>query len=204
MNTTTAATRKTAAGTKVYIHTNCECAKVNGKVLKGIETVEAAEQFAADNDFPYTLCKTSQVDEVEADEMDEDEELLEEGFEGGGEPEFTVVVDNQDQFGKQRRDAVAALVEALGAEMVFKGIKNKHKTGNDAFQVEITKAPAHLQPLVESFLDELDEEVPDVVDEAKSEGLAEGWDANTRQKHYKNTARRYIVRKGAELAARLA
>ena len=202
MNTTTAATRKTAAGTKVYAHTNCSCAKVNGKVVKGIETVEAAEQFAADNGYAFTLCKTSVVDEVE--ELDEDEALLEEGFEGGGEPEFTVVVDNQDQFGKQRRDAVAALVEALGAEMVFKGIKNKHKTGNDAFQVEITKAPAHLQPLVESFLDELDEEVPDVVDEAKAEGLTEGWDANTRQKHYKNTARRFIVRKGAELAARLA
>lgn len=200
---TTAATRKTAAGTKVYIHTNCECAKINGKVVKGIETVEAAEQFAADNDFPFTLCKTSQVDEVEADELDEDEELLEEGFEGGGEPEFEVVVDNTDQYGKQRRDAIAALAEKLGAELAFKGIKNKHRTGNDAFQVTITKAPAHLQPLVESFLEELDEEVPDVVDEAKSEGLAEGWDANTRQKHYKKAARTYIVRKGAELAARL-
>ena len=203
MNTTTAATRKTAAGTKVYIHTNCECAKINGKVVKDIDTVEAAEQFAADNDFPFTLCKTSQVDEVEADEMDEDEELLEQGFEGGGEPEFEVIVDNTDQYGKQRRDAIAALVEKLGAELTFKGIKNKHRTGNDAFQVEITKAPAHLQPLVESFLDELDEEVPEVVDEAKAEGLAEGWDANTRQKHYKKAARTYIVRKGAELAAQL-
>jgi hypothetical protein len=201
MNATTAATRKTAAGTKVYIHTNCSCAKVNGKILKGIDTVEAAEQFAADNDFPFTLCKTSQVDEVEAAELDDEDD--EEGFEGGGEPEFEIVVDNVDQYGKQRRDAIAALVEVLGAEMTFKGIKNRHRTGNDAFAVQITKAPGHLQPLVNSFLEELDEEVPDVVDEAKAEGLAEGWDANTRQKHYKKAARTYITDKGVALAERL-
>lgn len=195
---TTAATRATAAGTKVYIHTNCECARINGKVLKGIDTVEDAEQFAADNDFPFTLCKTSQVDEVEADELDDEDETED------GEPEFEVIVDNEDQYGKQRRDAVAKLVEALGAELTFQGLKNKHKTGNRAFQVQITKAPRALQGLVESFLEELDEELADVVDEAKSEGAANGWDSNTRQKHYKNTARAYITAKGAELAAKLA
>lgn len=195
-----AATRATAAGTKVYVHTNCSCAKVNGKVVKGIDTVEAAEEFAAENDYPVTLCKTSQVVEVE---LDEDEELLEEGFEGGGEPEFTVIVDNEDQYGKQRRDAVAKLVEILGAEMVFKGLKNKHRTGNRAFEVQVTKAPAHLQPLVESFLEELEEELEEIVEDAKSEGIANGWDSNTRQKHYKNTARGFITRKGAELAAQL-
>lgn len=201
MNTTTAATRATAAGTKVYIHTGCSCAKINGKVVKGIDTVEAAEQFAADHDYPYTLCKTSQVDEVEADELDDEDEN---GLDASGEPEFEVIVDNTDQYGKQRRDAVAKLVEALGAELVFKGIKNKHRTGNDAFAVTITKAPRTLQPLVESFLEELDEEIADVVDEAKAYGLAQEWDANTRQKHYKNTARAHIAAKGAQVAATLA
>jgi hypothetical protein len=199
MSNTTAAARKTAAGTKVYIHTNCECAKVNGKVLKDIETVEDAEQFAADNDFPFTLCKTSVVDEVEADEDELDEDETEDG-----EPEFEIVVDNEDQYGKQRRDAVAALVEAMGAELTFQGLKNKHKTGNRAFQVQITKAPRALQPLVESFLEELDEELEEIVEDAKSEGIANGWDSNTRQKHYKNTARAFITAKGAKLAAQLA
>lgn len=197
---TTAATRATAAGTKVYIHTNCECSRINGKVVKGIETVEDAEQFATDNGFPFTLCKTSQVDEVELDE-DEDDELE---LDADGEPEFEVIVDNEDQYGKQRRDAIAKIAEALGAELVFSGLKNKHKTGNRAFQVQITKAPRTLQPLVESFLDELDEELEEVVDDAKAEGIANGWDSNTRQKHYKNTARAYITAKGAELAAKLA
>jgi hypothetical protein len=201
MSNTTAAARKTAAGTKVYIHTNCECSRINGKVLKGIETVEAAEQFAADNDFPFTLCKTSEVDEVEADELDDEDELE---LDADGEPEFEVIVDNEDQYGKQRRDAIAKLAEALGAELVFTGLKNKHKTGNRAFQVQVTKAPRTLQPLVEAFLEELDEELEEIVDEAKAEGIANGWDSNTRQKHYKNTARQYITAKGAELAAKLA
>lgn len=194
---TTAATRATAAGTKVYIHTNCDCAKINGKVVKGIDTVEAAEEFAAANDYPFTLCKTSQVDEVEVDE-DEDE------ADEDGEPEFEVVVDNEDQYGKQRRDAIAKLAEAMGAELTFTGLKNKHRTGNRAFQVQVTKAPRALQGLVESFLEELDEELELVVEDAKSEGAANGWDSNTRQKHYKNTARQYITAKGAELAAQLA
>jgi len=204
---TTTATRKTAKGEKVYIHTGCTCAKVNGKVVREAGTVALAKAYAAERGLEWTLCKTSVIEEAvealvdDAAELDQDEE---EGFEGGGSPEFIVVVDNTDQFGKQRRDAIAAMVDALGAEMTFKGIKNKHRTGNDAFQVEVSQAPAHLQPLVEGFLAELDEEVPEVVEEAKGEGIAEGWDANTRQKHYKNSARAYIVRKGAQVAARLA
>jgi hypothetical protein len=205
-NVTIAATRSTKNGMKVYIHSNCECSRINGKAIPAheVSTVEQAEQWAVAFSYPFTLCKTSQVTETPADdaaELDQDEE---EGFEGGGAPEFEVTVDNTDQFGKQRRDAVAALVQALGAELAFKGIKNKHRTGNDAFQVIVTKAPAHLEPLVNSFLERMDEEVPEVVDGAKAEGLANAWDANTRQKHYKNSARAYITAQGAELAAKLA
>jgi hypothetical protein len=187
----TAAARKTAAGTKVYIHTNCSCAKVNGKILKGLDTVAAAEQYAADNDMPHTLCKTSVTEQVT--------ETTEQGA-----PEFTLTVDNTDQFGKQRRDAVAGLVEALGAEMVFSGIKNRHRTGNDAFAVQITKAPAALQGAVDAMLADIEAELEAVVGYAKAEGALAGWDSNTRQKHWKNTARGFIVRKGAQAKARVA
>lgn len=204
-NKTIAATRATANGTKVYIHSNCECARINGKAIPAdeVSTVAQAERWADDFSYPFTLCKTSQVDEDE--ELDEDEDEDDElELDADGEPEFEVIVDNEDQYGKQRRDAIAKLAEALGAELVFTGLKNKHKTGNRAFQVQVTKAPRTLQPLVESFLDELDEELEEIVEDAKAEGIANGWDSNTRQKHYKNTARAYITAKGAELAAKLA
>ena len=192
-NTTTAAARKTATGIKVYIHTNCTCSRINGKVIKGLDTVAAAEAYAAEQGLAHTLCKTSVVDEPVAADTTEQ-----------GAPEFELVVDNTDQYGKQRRDAVAALAEKLGAELAFTGIKNKHRTGNAAFAVQITKAPAVLQGAVEALLAEIDAELDEVVEDAKSEGTAAGWDSNTKQKHYKNTARAFIVRKGAEAAARLA
>jgi hypothetical protein len=53
------AARKTATATKVYIHAGCTCARVNGTVLKAIDTVEAAEAYAAENGFATTFCKTS-------------------------------------------------------------------------------------------------------------------------------------------------
>lgn len=200
MNTTaaTAATRKTAAGTKVYIHVSCHCAKINGRKVPGVATFEAATAYAEQADMAWTLCKTSAPLETFATPAEETE------TEEQGAPEFSLVVDNTDQFGKQRRDAVAGLVEALGAELVFTGIKNKHRTGNDAFAVTVTKAPAKLQGAVDALLADLEDGLEDVIEEAKSEGTAAGWDSNTRQKHWKNTARAFIVAKGAAAKKHLA
>jgi len=192
----TVATRKTAAGTKVYIHVSCFCAKVNGRKVAGVNTFEAGTAYAEQAGMEWTLCKTSAPLETFAAPA---EETVEQGA-----PSFELVVDNTDQYGKQRRDAVAALVEALGADMVFAGIKNKHRTGNDAFAIQITNAPAALQGAVDALLADIEAELDAVVDEAKGEGAAAGWDSNTRQKHYKAAARTFIVRKGAQAAARLA
>ena len=198
MNTTaaTAATRATAKGTKLYIHVSCFCAKVNGRKVTEIRTFEQATAYAEANGIEWTLCKTSPALETFATQEPAAEEQ--------GAPEFELTVSNTDQYGKQRRDAVAALVEALGAEMVFAGIKNKHRTGNDAFAIQITKAPAALEGAVAALLADIEADLDAVVEEAKSEGAAAGWDSNTRQKHYKAAARTFIVRKGAQAAARLA
>lgn len=199
MINTTAATRKVAAGTKVYVHSNCDCKRVTGTVVTGVDTVQGAEAYAAEQGFPLTLCKTSRVEETpEAPEVPAEEE------QEAGEAEFEVIVENQDQYGPQRRGALAALVEAMGAEMVFRGIKNKNKTGNAAFRVTVTKAPRALQAAADRLLAEVDREIPEVVEAAKSEGAANGWDSNTREKHWKNSARRHITAKGAELVAKLA
>lgn len=192
---TTAAARKTSTGTKLYIHTDCTCTRINGKAVKGLDTTAAAQAYAADNDMPWTLCKTSTPAEPVAESAAPPAQ---------GAPEFEIKVENRDQFGKQRRDAVAALVEAMGANLTFKGIKNRYRTGNDGFAVQITNAPAALEGAVAALMADIENGLEAVIAEAKSEGLSHEWDANTRQKHYKNTARAYITAKGAQAAAELA
>lgn len=190
MNATTAsaattATRKTATGEKVYIHTGCSCSKINGKVLRDLETVADGQEYAADNDLEFTYCKTSQ----EVTEQPNDE--------------FELTLDNTDQFGAQRRTALAAILEATGGEIAgFAGIKNKHRTGNAAFIVQVS-APEGVEETITEFFDRLEDELDEVIEEAKEHGKAEGWDSNTRQKHWKNTAREHIVAEGAKEAAEL-
>jgi hypothetical protein len=63
------AARKTSTGTKVYIHADCTCTRVNGIIVnkRGVDTVAAAESYAAMNGYPFTYCKTSvKPAEVEA------------------------------------------------------------------------------------------------------------------------------------------
>jgi hypothetical protein len=196
MDTTAkAATRKTSTGTKVYIHTGCTCSKINGKLIKDIDTVAAALAHAEAEGLEHTFCKTSQAPTDTPDQTPE--------AEAPAVVDFELAVDNRDQFGKQRRDAVLALAEKAEIEATWSGVKNKHRTGNNSFVITFTAAPTTFQTKVTDWLNSLEQELEDVIEEAKAEAKAEGWDSNTRQKFWKNTARRYITIAGHKALDRL-
>jgi hypothetical protein len=240
-----AAARKTATGTKVYIHADCTCSRVNGTVLKAISTVATAEAYAEQNGFTTTFCKTSakpaavEAPVVEAPVTEEAPVVVEEPAvevapvaeapveepeakpapkkrapkkaaaeepalvaEG---PSFEVEVNNKDQYGKQRRAAVEAIAAALGATTTYTSVKNKHKTGNDAFIVTIAGGRPGTETIVTDFVRVTDGQLADVIAAAKEEAKAvEGATANDVQKAWKKAARDHIATNGQELADRCA
>jgi hypothetical protein len=197
-NTTIAATRSTGATAKVYVHQNCTCTRINGKQLPQdqVGTWEQAAEFAKANGYAVTFCAKSQrVEEAPAAPVQEDAPQ--------GAAEFEIVLDNRDQYGRQRRVAVQQIVEALGGTVEVAGIKNRHRTGNDAFAVRVTEAPAALQGALDKLMQRIENGLAGVTQDAKEYGNAQGWDSNTRQKHWKNTARAFIVAQGTAVAAEL-
>jgi hypothetical protein len=207
MTSTRAAARPTKTGTKVYIHTGCACSRLNGKVIAEVTTVDQAQAYAAEHGYATTFCKTSVVPTEPA--------TPEEPVTAGPAPapvketapaeavEFSVEVNNRDQFGKQRRDAVAAIVAALGGESTHTAVKNRHKTGNDAFAVHVT-GPAAWERTVREWLAATEAELVTVVANAKDEAKAmEGATANDRQKAWKRAAREFITSAGQRAAEEL-
>ncbi|RPE39719.1 hypothetical protein EDD90_2736 [Streptomyces sp. Ag109_O5-1] len=247
-STVRAAARKTATATKVYIHVDCTCTRVNGTVLKAIDTVAGAEAYAAENGFTATYCKTSlkpaavetlAVEEpaveapageeapvvVEEPAVEEEapveepkakpasrkrapkKEATEEAPVAEG-PSFDVEVNNKDQYGKQRRVAVEAIAEALGATTTYTSVKNKHKTGNDAFIVTVTGGRPGVEVIIRDFVGSTAAEselMARAIADAKAAAKAvDGATANDVQKAWKKAARDFIATEGEALAARVA
>lgn len=201
MTSTRAAARKTATGTKVYIHTGCACSRVNGKVIADVTTVDQAEAYAAEHGYATAFCKTSTVPaEAAPAPVEETAAPAEEADEA---VDFSVEVDNRDQFGKQRREAVIGIIQALGGEYMYTSVKNRHKTGNDAFVITTT-GPAAWERTVRQWLAATEAELVTVVATAKAESKAmEGVTANDRQKAWKRAAREFITAAGQRAAEEL-
>lgn len=213
MTSTRAAARQTKTGTKVYIHAGCACSRVNGKVIAEVTTVDQAQAYAAEHGYATTFCKTSTVT-AEPPAQEEPVVAAEPAPTPVEEPaapagktdeavDFSVEVDNRDQFGKQRRDAVIGIVQALGGEYMYVPVKNRHKTGNDAFIVTTT-GPAAWERTVRQWLAATEAELVTVVENAKAEAKAlEGVSANDRQKAWKRAARDFITAAGQRAAEEL-
>ncbi|MGC5562573.1 hypothetical protein ACPYPG_06975 [Streptomyces sp. FR-108] len=201
MTSTRAAARKTSTGTKVYIHTGCACSRVNGKVIADVTTVDQAEAYAAEQGYATTFCKTSTVTaEAAPAPVEETAAPAEEPDEA---VDFSVELDNRDQFGKQRREAVIGIIQALGGEYMYTSVKNHHKTGNDAFIITTT-GPAAWERTVRQWLAATEAELVTVVATAKAESKAmEGVTANDRQKAWKRAAREFITAAGQRAAEEL-
>lgn len=207
MTSTRAAARQTKTGTKVYIHAGCACSRVNGKVIADVTTVDQAQAYAAEHGYATTFCKTSTVtetpEELVAAEPAPVEEPTAQAEETDEAVDFSVTVDNRDQFGKQRREAVIGIIQALGGEYMTTSVKNRHKTGNDAFTVTTT-GPAAWERTVRQWLAATEAELVTVVENAKAEAKAlEGVTANDRQKAWKRAARDFITAAGQRAAEEL-
>ncbi|WP_435238219.1 hypothetical protein [Streptomyces sp. YPW6] len=212
MTSTRAAARKTATGTKVYIHTGCACSRVNGKVIADVTTVDQAQAYAAEHGYATAFCKTSTVPAQPATPQESEaaeaapapvEKTAAPAEETDQAVDFSVEVDNRDQFGKQRREAVIGIIQALGGEYMTTSVKNRHKTGNDAFIVTTT-GPATWERTVRQWLTATEDELVTVVSTAKAEAKAmEGVTANARQKAWKRAAREFITAAGQSAAEEL-
>lgn len=174
------------------------------KVITEVTTVDQAQAYAAEHGYATTFCKTSVVPAAPATPEEplatepvpapvKEIAPAEETDEAVG---FSVEVNNRDQFGKQRRDAVAAIVTALGGESTHTAVKNRHKTGNDAFAVHVT-GPAAWERTVREWVAATEAELVAVVENAKENAKAmEGATANDRQKARKRAARDFITEAG--------
>ncbi|AEW92986.1 MULTISPECIES: hypothetical protein [Streptomycetaceae] len=215
MTTFTAAERKTATGTKVYLHWNCTCHRIGGRTLKDITSPADAMAYATERGYTTGYCKTSpeapdaapaldQPQTPATDTTEEEPAPVPEGSPVESSSEWTVEVNNLDQAGKQRRDGITAIVSALGGgQITYTSIKTKSKRGNAAFVVTVTGNPAAEQP-VRAWLTAMEAELPTTVERAKAEAKAmEGASSNDRMKAWKGAVRRWIAQSGADFAAEL-
>ncbi|GGV78504.1 hypothetical protein GCM10010294_47540 [Streptomyces griseoloalbus] len=156
--------------------------------------MDQAEAYVAEHGYATAFCKTSTVPaEATPTAVAETAAPAEEPDEA---VDFSVEVDNRDQFGKQRREAVIGIIQALGGEYMYTSVKNRHKTGNDAFTITTT-GPAAWERAVGQWLAATEAELVTVTENAKVEAKAmEGVTANDRQKAGKRAAREFITAAG--------
>jgi hypothetical protein len=117
---------------------------------------------------------------------------------------FTVEVNNRDKNGKQRREAVAAMIAVLGGELAYGSIPNKNGTSAAAYVIEVTASSEHAERVVRAWISRTDAELPAALAAAQAAAKATDATPNERKKAWQRAVREWVVEAGQRAVEQLA